>query len=97
MPRRSSRKQRGGDGSAPEEGFFGNLFNSVKGAVTGVVGDMAEGVKEKVTGALPEAKQMLNTGSASKLGLAPENTGMTMGGGRRRRRKTGNRRTKRRV
>ena len=93
MPRRSSRKQRGGDGSAPEEGFFGNLVNSVKSAVT----DMAEVAKEKVTGALPETKQMLNTSSASKLGLAPENTGMTMGGGRRRRRKTGNRRTKRRV
>jgi hypothetical protein len=95
MPRRSSRKQRGGDDSEP--GFFGNLFNSVKGAVTGVVGDVAEVAKEKVTGALPQAKQMLNTSSASQLGLAPENTGMTMGGGRRRRKTAGKRRTKRRV
>jgi len=91
MPRRSSRKQRGGDGSEP--GFFSNLVNSVKGAVT----DMAEVAKEKVTGALPATKPLVNTSSASQLGLAPENTGMTMGGGRRRRRKTGNRRTKRRV
>ena len=91
MPRRASRKQRGGDGSEP--GFFGNLVNSVTGAVTG----LAEGVKEKVTGAVPETKQILNTSSASKLGLAPESTGMTMGGGRRRRRKSGKRKTKRRV
>jgi len=83
MPRRT--KRRGGD--------LTSWLEQAKSSVSAA----AEKVKGAVTGAMPQTKTLVNTSSATQLGLAPENKGMNMGGGRKRRKSTNKRRkTKRR-
>jgi hypothetical protein len=79
MPRRSVR--RGGS-------FLQDMADKLKettSAVSGAIKESAEKIKGAVTSSLPITKPMVSDNSASQLGLAPENKGITMTGGRKRR------------